>query len=580
MASPQFINFVKKELNMYKEIYGYNDDRFAFEPWALQYILGIDRDMAVNNTDTLSRGDEGLDGWYYDYENNIFHVFQMKYPDDTESVYNGSASDELVSFLNKLLNKGYTFKNKKLQTIYDSFYEVHNPDIRVRLNIVVFSKVHTTYKTTYQEKLIATNTNVESEVYDIDKLFNMYIDENDMADLRGEKIDLDILNGQYIEVDSKDPSSIGNAAIVTLYAKSFATTVKKYYPHIVAKNVRFHLGKSKNQGMIDLLQNEQENYKFWYYNNGITILCDKWSVDESSQKISLTNPQIINGGQTSKTLAENIDFINDKINILAKIIELGTDEEKAKVEGLKIAETSNTQNKVTESDLKSLCPIQKAIKANFESLEPKWYYEIKNKEWDVLNSADKRIYGKNKLNKTDIGQEWRMVKDNPIDAISKKEEMYTNRKIYTKVFSADRDVYEYLYAHKIVNLFTNLVSDNEFEKINEYDKQINKELLTRILSAKKMSIGYMSYLLNIALEHEHLSLNYQELCNKLDHNISYFQKALKIIFMSFRAIVKDIDSNESLLNNLRRPEVLQKCIEEFDDKYELMTQFGNTKIFN
>lgn len=579
MASPQFIDYVKSELKEYKEVYGYSDDRFAFEPWALYYILGVDRDMAVNNTDTLSRGDEGLDGWYYDDENNIFNIFQMKYPDDPDSVYNGSANDELISFLIKLLDKEQTFTNKKLQYVYKAYHEVYNPEIKVKLNIVVFSKVHEDYEKFYQEQLSNKSAKVELVVYSIEKLYNMYIDENDLDELEGETISFKILNGQYIEVESNDPSSIGKATIVTLNGKSFAESVKKYYPHIVAKNVRFYLSKSKNQGIIDLLQNEQENYKFWYYNNGITILCDKWEVDQSTETIFLTNPQIINGGQTSKTLAENIDYLNEKINVLAKIIELGTDQDKAKIEGLKIAETSNTQNKVTAADLKSLCPIQKAIKANFDSLNPKWYYEIKTKAWNTLNTAEKRAYGKNKLNKTDIGQEWRMVKDNPIDAISKKEGMYTDRKLYTKVFSAERDVYEYLYAHKVVEFFSSLISDEEYEQVNKYDKKINKELLTRILSAKKMSIGYMSHLLNIVLNKEYSNLNYQDLCDKLDNDKSYFEKALKIILMSFREIVKEIDSNESLLNNLRKAEVLIKCIDELDDKYELMTDFGSTKIF-
>lgn len=579
MASPQFIEFVKKELNTYKEIYGYSNNRFAFEPWALQYILGIDRDMAVNSTDTLYRGDEGLDGWYYDDENNIFHIFQMKYPDDNNVEYNGSASDELISFLDKLLTKNHIFQNKKLQSVYDLFYEVHNPEINIKLNIVVFSQINEEYRNTYKEKLAEIETNVTMEVFDIEYLYNMYIDENDMDDLEGKIIDLEILKGQYIEVDSIEPGIIGKATIVTLNGKSFASTVKDNYPHIVAKNVRFHLGKSKNQGMINVLQNNKENYKFWYYNNGITILCDKWEVDKSTNKISLTNPQIINGGQTSKTLAENIEFIDNDVYVLAKIIELGTDKSKAKTEGLKIAETSNTQNKVTAADLKALCPIQKAIKANFDSLEPKWYYEIKNKEWNVLNTSDKKIYAKRKLNKTDIGQEWRMVKGNPIEAISKKEEMYTNRKIYTRVFSADRDVYEYLYAHKIVNLFTNLIALDQYDQIKNYDQHMDREVLIRILSAKKMSIGYMSYLLNLALINELSSLNYKDIYNKLNDDIKYFEIAFKIIIMSFRKIVLDINSNESLLNNLRNQEVLAKCTTVFNDNYSLMTQFGSVKIF-
>jgi hypothetical protein len=579
MASPQFIEYVQKELDIYKETYGFSNDRLAFEPWALQYILGLDRDVSVNNTDTLLRGDDGLDGWYYDDENNIFHIFQMKYPDDLNSEYNGTAGEELITFFNKLIIENNSFKNKKLQFVYDSYYNVKNPDIKIKLNIVIFSQISNGYKESLSKDLDNLNLNPLYEIFDIEKLYNMYIDENDMEELTGKTIPFKILNGRHIEVPSNEEESIGKATVVTLLGKPFAEIVKENYPHIVAKNVRFHLGKTKNQSMINLL-NSPENYKFWYYNNGITILCDNWDINSQDEEILLTNPQIINGGQTSKTLSENIEFLNDKTYVLAKIIQLGTNPEKAKSESLKIAETSNTQNKVTVADLKALCPIQKAIKANFDSLDPKWYYEIKNKEWNVLTKADKKAYGKRKLNKTDIGQEWRMVKDNPIEAISKKEEMYTNNKLYTKVFSANRDVYEYLYAHHVVEMFTKLINEENLSEIVHYDKHMNKVFLTRILSAKKMSIGYMSYLLNLALTTEFKVLDYKDICEKVTKDIEYFETALKIIIMSFRKTVKDIDMSESLLNNLRQQEILDNCIMQFNDNYSLMTNFGNNKIFS
>ena len=579
MASPQFIKFVQKELDKYKETYGFSNDRSAFEPWALQYILGLDGDVSVNNTDTLLRGDDGLDGWYYDDSNNIFNIFQMKYPDNIDVEYNGTAGEELITFFNKLTVENNSFRNKKLQFVYDSYYDVKNPDIKIKLNVVIFSKISSTYKDSFSEELKNLKLDPLHEIFDIEKLYNMYIDENDMEDLSGKTIPVKILNGKSIEVPSNETESIGKATVVTLLGKPFASIVKDNYPHIVAKNVRFHLGKTKNQSMINLL-NSSENYKFWYYNNGITILCDKWDIDSNNEEILLTNPQIINGGQTSKTLSENIDSLTDKIYVLAKIIQLGTNPVKAKAEGLKIAETSNTQNKVTVADLRALCPIQKAIKANFDSLEPKWYYEIKNKEWNVLSKADKKAYGKRKLNKTDIGQEWRMLKDNPIEAISKKEEMYTNNKLYTKVFSANRDVYEYLYVHQVVEMFTKLINEENLAELIHYDKHMNKVLLTRILSAKKMSIGYMSYLLNLALSSEYGKLDYKDICEKTINDIEYFETALKIIIMSFRTIIKNIDMSESLLNNLRQQETLDNCVMQFNDNSSLMTDFGNNKIFD
>jgi len=580
MASKQFLNYVQQELDSYKEMYGFKDNRRAFEPWALQYLLGVDKDIAVNNTDTLAQGDNGLDGWYYDSDNNIFHLFQMKYPDNHEDEYGGTAGDELIKFYEKLIDDTYNFKNEKSKLVYNSYREAHNPEIKVKLNIVVYSNFAEQRKNTISEDINRLRGNPLFEIYDIEKLFQFYVDEDDLEDLAGESIAIEILNGQYLEIEPKNKEVIGKAAVVTIKSLNFAKIVKEKYPKIVAKNVRFHLGNKKNQGMVDLLNNENESYKFWYYNNGLTILCDNWSINTQDSTIEIENPQIINGGQTSKTLSQNISVLKNDIYVLAKIIKLGSNKEIGQEEGLKISETSNTQNKVSIADLKSLCPIQKAIKANFNHIEPAWFYEIKSKEWNVLTTSDKKKYDKRKLNKTDIGQEWRMVNENPIKAISNKEEMYNISKLYTKVFSADRNVYEYLYAHQIVNLFNELISEKNLDELQKYDPKISPEILTRILSAKKLSVGYLSYLLNQALQEENSNIDYEVIYSKLNTDIDYFTVALKVIIMSFRSIIVQVDQNESLLSNIRQQQFLENCKIKFMDNYSLMTQFGSVKLFN
>ena len=58
-----------------------------------------------------------------------------------------------------------------------------------------------------------------------------------------------------------------------------------------------------NRGMEATLQKEPEY--FWYYNNGITIVCDEAKQESSRgrQILRVTNPQVINGQQTTRTLA-------------------------------------------------------------------------------------------------------------------------------------------------------------------------------------------------------------------------------------------------------------------------------------
>src|SRR5947209_13761595 len=68
--------------------------------------------------------------------------------------------------------------------------------------------------------------------------------------------------------------------------------------NLFRKNVRDFLGdrNETNSRMMDTLRKDSNN--FWFYNNGVTILCDSATLSVESKFIHLVNPQVINGCQT------------------------------------------------------------------------------------------------------------------------------------------------------------------------------------------------------------------------------------------------------------------------------------------
>ncbi len=165
-----------------------------------------------------------------------------------------------------------------------------------------------------------------------------------------------------------------------------------------------------------------------------------------------------------------------------------------------------------------------------------------------------------------------MVTISPIDAISKKEEMYYNDHLYNKIFSADRDVHEYLYTHKLVNFFNELLKIDHIDKLKEFDSSITEDTLTKILTTKKLSVGYLSYILNRSIQDEKSELSYKERLDYLNNNIGFYKKALKTILISYRQFVLEVDPNESLLNYLRKEESFNKAKQRFIDNREMMGQ--------
>ncbi len=126
---------------------------------------------------------------------------------------------------------------------------------------------------------------------------------------------------------------------------------------LFARNIRGFLGSTEiNRGMEATLSKEPE--LFWYFNNGVTIICDdaKQESSRGQNVLRVTNPQIINGQQTTRTLAR-VSQKNQKASVLVRVIrvprETGTSENHFETLVSKIVSATNWQNAIRASDLMS-----------------------------------------------------------------------------------------------------------------------------------------------------------------------------------------------------------------------------------
>ncbi|HYP66685.1 MAG TPA: AIPR family protein [Thiobacillaceae bacterium] len=126
---------------------------------------------------------------------------------------------------------------------------------------------------------------------------------------------------------------------------------------LFARNVRGFLGSTEiNRGMEATLSKESEY--FWYYNNGITIVCDDAKQESSRGRnlLRVTNPQVINGQQTTRTLARTLGK-SARASVLVRVIRVPR-EGKDKAHSFetlvsRIVSATNWQNAIRPSDLMS-----------------------------------------------------------------------------------------------------------------------------------------------------------------------------------------------------------------------------------
>ncbi|BDH14869.1 AIPR family protein [Streptomyces hygroscopicus] len=146
-------------------------------------------------------------------------------------------------------------------------------------------------------------------------------------------------------------------------AEQVADWAERHRTNLFNLNIRKPLGRTPiNTSLIATLTEEPAN--FWYYNNGITVLCDRVekverSVRAPQQKplmLTLHNASVVNGAQTVRAVAEALEKedaaaeakISVRIIVTHAAKEFASDTTRA----------TNRQNSVGDRDFVALDPLQ------------------------------------------------------------------------------------------------------------------------------------------------------------------------------------------------------------------------------
>ncbi len=180
-------------------------------------------------------------------------------------------------------------------------------------------------------------------------------------------------------------TSYGKCSVGLLFVPlSFVAEIVNEYKNSILKfNPRNYLSLEKNPVNKSIAQGlEENNENFALLNNGITIVCSKFTLTnlnglEDSTNVHIEDPQIINGGQTAYTLSRQLsegkgENLNNK-KVLIKIIasyqsdkekaaESNEDREKLRSDYIDfintISNATNKQSKIEEADRRANLRIQ------------------------------------------------------------------------------------------------------------------------------------------------------------------------------------------------------------------------------
>lgn len=376
MTQDNFIMQLRDDIKAIQDTYIRNDsklenDWYAFNYWILNYLYHVDIDDIKSSVTEFN--DKGIDCFVHYEDTKELYIIQNVYYKDSSNLKRDTISDFLVTPLHSLLQNTYK-RSAKLQNLFNEIKEDNEYTIFLYLYttkkrnsisndiLSLFEKVPFEYKFSVETKLI-----------DIDEIKNIYYGnrfDNDISfdyDIQISKKDLiDQTAAQHDRENNVDTAYVA-VNVYEIYKMLEESNNIGY--NLFDKNIREYLGITGKRGKTNkdikkTLLDPVERNRFFYYNNGITMICDDFHSYQKNKRttLSVSHPQIVNGCQTVNTIFYSIkDFSEGKgigeitesfkhCSILVKIFKINKTEETDLKIYENIVKYTNTQTSISAKD--------------------------------------------------------------------------------------------------------------------------------------------------------------------------------------------------------------------------------------
>jgi hypothetical protein len=359
-----------------------------------RYILKIFFDLDENEIEEalygLGSNDGGVDGYFInDYERTIdLYQFKTTDCDSSKQIENNTILEKDFDYLRGFEEKIYhqewlKTKNKTIQDLAGEIKDYLSKEFKI---VKYFFSMNSASD---RNKEVCKALNIK--LYDFEKIYEKYeefLDKNSHEEYPEGEFTIESVNEaikfQQVKTSEKRYSYFG-----VIKAQSLVEMEKKFGFKLFDNNVRYSLGASKpNNEMSKTIKGDPAT--FYYFNNGITITTDKAKPKDDGTKLTLHNPSIINGAQTTYTLSKENKNL-DKISVLCRVVVRNEQDHEFRNN---LTKYNNFHNPVKEIDFLSKRPEQKALHDRFK--EVGIFYEHKRGFWLTLTKFEETNLKKSK----------------------------------------------------------------------------------------------------------------------------------------------------------------------------------------
>jgi hypothetical protein len=348
---------------------------------ALRLEAQIDDDHATRSI--VDGGtDNGIDAMHYDSNSRTLYLCQSKW-----SSNHGSSieSGEVLKFLQGVQDLVSLKKERFNNKIQDKWSVIEDALTKLTSVCLIIAYPGSASIDQSINERIQEFLNGQNDTFDLfylhvvsqRELFRYFL-----SDAAPPQIDLTIRLAHFGKVDAPLAAVYGQIS-----ASDLASWYKQYGNQLFAGNIRNFLGLKSDVNTSIAKTLHEDPSRFWYYNNGITIICDslrKQAIGGNDKSIGLFDCKrvtIVNGAQTVGTIGRELANSDSTAFLQARVIVV---EDQNSALWQQITRASNTQNRIDSRNFVALDPEQERIRN--ELLMERVHYEYR--EGEPLVSTD------------------------------------------------------------------------------------------------------------------------------------------------------------------------------------------------
>ena len=361
---------LKREIHELRDRFPRFQEEEVFVLWFLRAYV-TDREEVAAESLAGASNDKGCDAVLIDDDAHCIVIVQGKYRkklgEKSEVRNDVLGIADLANAVGTMEDKDFhDFTSDADQAVAERLRlarkKIRKDKYRLCLYFVTTGKVSPTIRKDVEQQVRVQNANASVEVIDGNRAMLLFRDYLDGVAPPIPTLDLEMEAGSGVTVNGVaqrfDHQAKIESWVISMRGNAIAEIYERAGLRLFARNIRGFMGPSTavNKGMVATLEKEPE--RFFYYNNGITIVCDQAERKSSQGRdyLRVGNPQIINGQQTTRTLAAHGNLAS-KASVLVKVIQVPRDAngDTSVFESLvsRIVAGTNWQNAITPSDLMS-----------------------------------------------------------------------------------------------------------------------------------------------------------------------------------------------------------------------------------